>query len=171
MSLSVSNEQRVIFTSRDVNYLVRYFSISELWGEIHAAEVHKATARSFEEDDLEWWFEDYIGACQEALEIKRWLQSKPPKVKLAKGKVDVVQLKENIDLVDLISHYTQLRKSSRNFTGCCPIHEDKHPSLTVYPNTQRWWCYGCNRGGDAIDFIMTVESLDFKGAVSVLRGK
>ena len=70
----------------------------------------------------------------------------------------------------VIEQYTRLRKTGKNFVGRCPIHQEKHPSLMVYPDQQKFHCYGCNWHGDVIDFIMAVEDVDFRHAVGVLNG-
>lgn len=59
----------------------------------------------------------------------------------------------------------KLRKVDRRLTGLCPFHQDTHPSFSIYTKDNSWYCFGCQRGGDAIDFIMQLEGLDFKSAV------
>ena len=50
----------------------------------------------------------------------------------------------------------------------CPFHEDDTPSLMVYPKTNSYWCFGCNVGGDSIDFIMRHRGLTYKQAIAYL---
>lgn len=50
----------------------------------------------------------------------------------------------------------------------CPLHNEKTPSMKYYPDQNKWWCFSCNQGGDAIDFVMKIEGLDFIGAVKRL---
>ena len=53
----------------------------------------------------------------------------------------------------------QLRQSSKKFSGLCPFHNDTHPSFEVYPQTKSWFCYGCQKGGSLIDYVMYRDSL------------
>ncbi len=75
------------------------------------------------------------------------------------------------DIVEVVEGYTTLRKSGSNFSGKCPIHNDKTPSMVVYPDNQSWHCFGCNKGGDVIRFIQSVEGTDFKGAIAILGSR
>lgn len=78
-------------------------------------------------------------------------------------------LKKRVSMVDVVGHYVTLRPRGRNLSGCCPFHDDRQPSLVVYPEKQRFHCYGCGVQGDVLDFLMRVESLRFPEAVRTLR--
>lgn len=71
----------------------------------------------------------------------------------------------NISATSVIGQRISLRKSGAGHVGCCPFHEDKTPSLYVYNDTGRYWCFGCGAGGDAIDFVMRFEGCSFPEAV------
>lgn len=79
----------------------------------------------------------------------------------------VRDLKERIDLGDFASHYTRLRTSGQQLAGLCPIHSERNPSFYVHPDRQVWFCFGCNRGGDLFDFVMSVENCDFRRAIEI----
>jgi len=79
------------------------------------------------------------------------------------------QLKARVRLEDLVSQYLDLRKVGRTFVGCCPFHDDRHPSLVVYPETQSFYCFGCRAHGDAFSFLMRAESVTFPQALQILR--
>ncbi len=72
------------------------------------------------------------------------------------------------DIVDVISRYTSLNKRGSNYVGLCPFHNEKTPSFSVSRDRQFYHCFGCGVGGDVIKFIMTIENLDFKDAVTHL---
>lgn len=86
-------------------------------------------------------------------------------------RIDAADVKARVDIVDIAGRYTFLKKSGRNFSGKCPLHEEHSPSFMVYPDRQTWHCYGaCNRGGDVIDLVMTAERVDFRRACEILNG-
>lgn len=86
------------------------------------------------------------------------------------GVVD--QVKDRLDLVELVSTYVTLDKSGRNFKALCPFHDEKTPSFVVFPDSQRWHCFGaCNEGGDVFNFVMKMEGWDFRTALQELAAQ
>ncbi len=77
-------------------------------------------------------------------------------------------IKEKIDFVELVSKYTNLKKSGRSFVGLCPFHNEKTPSFSVDPDQKLFHCFGCGKGGDIITFIMEIEKLSFGEAIEYL---
>jgi DNA primase len=80
-------------------------------------------------------------------------------------------VKQKIDIIDIIGQHVTLTKSGRTFRGLCPFHGEKHPSFYVYPEQQSWHCFGCNTGGDAFSFIMKKQGIDFGEALRELAQK
>jgi len=79
------------------------------------------------------------------------------------------EVKQKIDIVDVINQYTTLTKSGRTFRGLCPFHSEKRPSFFVYPEQQTWHCFGaCNTGGDVFSFIMKKDGTDFGETLRLL---
>ena len=78
------------------------------------------------------------------------------------------ELHSNVDIVNVVSRYVKLKKQGVNFVGLCPFHHEKTPSFVVSPAKQLFHCFGCGAGGDVVKFIMMIESIDFKEAVSIL---
>ena len=66
------------------------------------------------------------------------------------------EIKDRIDIVDLVSESVELRRAGRNYTGFCPFHHNVNtPSFVVFPDTQTWKCFGeCDEGGDAFSYVM-----------------
>jgi DNA primase len=81
---------------------------------------------------------------------------------------DVEQVKERTDLLTLIGQYVALRKRGARYVGLCPFHQEKSPSFGVDPAKGFWHCFGCGKGGDAINFLMLSEGLEFPEAVERL---
>src|SRR5437016_7297185 len=87
-------------------------------------------------------------------------------------KQDAVQeIKDRLDLADLVSEHLRLQKAGRDLKGLCPFHQEKTPSLYVSPEKQLWHCYGCQKGGDHFTFIQDIEHVDFRGALRLLAEK
>jgi DNA primase len=84
------------------------------------------------------------------------------------GEDQVRLIKSRIDLVQLMGEYTPLRKSGANFTGCCAFHQERTPSMYVYPDQQTYHCFGCAAHGDAISLLREKERVDFADAIELL---
>ena len=73
-----------------------------------------------------------------------------------------------IDIVDLINRQVPLKRSGALFQACCPFHNEKSPSFTVTPSRQTYHCFGCGAHGNAIDFLIEYNNLNFGEAVEEL---
>ena len=78
------------------------------------------------------------------------------------------ELMARTDLLDLVSESVRLTKKGNSYWGCCPFHGEKTPSFHVVPDRQMYKCFGCGKGGGAINFVMELENLPFREAVEVL---
>jgi len=80
----------------------------------------------------------------------------------------IQQIRERVDLVDLVGRFVTLKKAGRNYKGLCPFHGEKTPSFNVNPDRQAFYCFGCQVGGNAITFLMKIENLSFPEAARTL---
>lgn len=81
------------------------------------------------------------------------------------------QVRQAVDIVDLVGNYMALRRQGRNFVGLCPWHDDSRPSLQVNPERQSFKCWVCDVGGDVFSFIMRAEGLEFREALEMLADR
>jgi hypothetical protein len=167
-------EAAIQFDHFDIYILANRFTAPELYREVHHAEIQAKVDANFEgtpyADSKSFPWGDYAATCRAALECQKPKPSPAPAGRV--GHIDIEAIKAKVDIVDIIGRYTPLRKSGHNrFTGRCPLHDDKSPSLTVYADKQTWHCFGaCNTGGDVIKFTMLADNLDFKAACMTLGG-
>ena len=77
----------------------------------------------------------------------------------------IEEVRNQNDIVDVISGYVALKRSGRSFFGLCPFHNEKSPSFSVSPDRQIFHCFGCGVGGNVYSFLMKIEGIGFKEAV------
>ena len=85
----------------------------------------------------------------------------------------VDDIKNQIDIVDIVSDNVKLRRTGKNFIGFCPFHANTHtPSFVVFPDSGTWRCFGqCSEGGDVFSYIMKRDGCDFQTALEILAKK
>lgn len=81
------------------------------------------------------------------------------------------QIREAVDIVDLIGEYVQLKKQGRNYFGLCPFHGENSPSFSVSTEKQIFHCFGCGAGGNIFTFLMDIEGYNFVESAKVLAEK
>jgi len=84
----------------------------------------------------------------------------------------IEEVKQKTDIVEIVGQYTKLTRAGKNLKGLCPFHSEKHGSFFIYPDEQRWHCFGaCNEGGDVFSFIMKQQNIAFGDALRMLAEK
>ncbi|MDD4106672.1 MAG: DNA primase [Candidatus Shapirobacteria bacterium] len=80
----------------------------------------------------------------------------------------VDEIKQKLNIVDVINRYVPLKKRGHNYLACCPFHGEKTPSFTVSEELQIFKCFGCGKSGDVFTFLQEYERIDFREALTEL---
>ena len=83
-------------------------------------------------------------------------------------KTSIENLKQRLDIVDIVGSYLELKKNGANYKCVCPFHNDTTPSLVVSPSKQIYHCFACGAGGDSIKFVMEYEKLTYPETIEKL---
>src|SRR5260370_41095260 len=81
---------------------------------------------------------------------------------------DVVRVRETTDVVAVAGAHVALKRVGQRWMGLCPFHQEKSPSFSINPALGLYYCFGCQKSGDAITFVREVQPLDFVEAVERL---
>lgn len=161
-----------VFGFLDEYYMAHCLTTSQIRESIDNCEIRIAVAKCVEGSDMEdeadrFPWNELRECLERALKLKKAGRTVTPS---KPGRIDLEAVKQRNDIVTVIERYTRLRKSGSRYSGKCPIHNDKNPSLIVYPDRQSFHCFGCGKGGDVISFVEAVENTDLRGAVVILGG-
>ena len=83
----------------------------------------------------------------------------------------IQQIKDRLDIVDVVSEQVVLKRKGNTYWGLCPFHKDKHPSFAVTPSMGIYKCFSCGEAGDAIKFIMKTKNMEFRAVIEELAEK
>ena len=131
--------------------------------------------KQISKNDSDYWFgREWIklNQGQRLLAVKRQITRVKSLIWISKGRAvrgrlteeEIYQAKQ-APIADL--YIGKLRRSGKNLLGLCPFHEEKHASFNIYPNNT-CWCFGCQRGGNSINYIILLHHLNFPEAVRYL---
>lgn len=82
----------------------------------------------------------------------------------------IEEIKDNIDIVDFIGEYVDLTKKGKEYFGKCPYHDERTGSFSVTPSKNMYYCFGCKKGGDVINFCMDHLNMSYEKAINYLSG-
>lgn len=90
--------------------------------------------------------------------------------RIESGSIDIEAIKDQYPLAEEVRRHLVLKRRGHQLVGLCPFHMERTPSFTVYPQDQRYHCYGCGANGDIFDFLQHQEGLDIRAAAERLTG-
>lgn len=83
----------------------------------------------------------------------------------------IEQIRDALDIAEVIGDRVKLKRSSRGYEGLCPFHDEKTPSFHVYTDTQSYYCFGCHEAGNIFTFLMKIEGIGFRAALEILADR
>ncbi len=121
--------------------------------------------------EKEWRIVEHLRK-QEPLKAFLWLdigeqldQMEIQPFSATKGRLDAKEILNKVDIVEVLGSYLPLKRRGRLYVALCPFHEERHPSFTIFPQTQTFHCFGCQKGRNAIDFLMEYKHCSFREAL------
>ncbi|MCK5757780.1 MAG: DNA primase [Clostridiales bacterium] len=83
----------------------------------------------------------------------------------------IEEIIEKNDIVDVVSDYVKIKRKGKDYFGLCPFHREKTPSFSVVPAKQIFYCFGCGKGGNVINFIKNIENVEFLDALKMMADR
>jgi DNA primase catalytic core len=82
---------------------------------------------------------------------------------------NIPEIKQQTDIVSVISEFVTLESRGSRYTGCCPFHDEKTGSFTVFPDKQRFYCFGCHESGDVLDFLQKYHGMTLREVIKMIK--
>jgi DNA primase len=83
--------------------------------------------------------------------------------------MNIEEIKNKLDIVEVVQRYVKLKRVGRYYSGLCPFHKETKPSFYVSPEMQIFKCFGCGAGGDVIKFLMQIENLTYSQVLEKIK--
>jgi len=168
--LSVFSEARDII-ARNVKELIKKRNT-----QTHIIKKKLLAVRCSRTDDFSKWFcrewikidigQKLVETENQIARLKRIISIHP--TKFPKDWITDKQIQQAMEIPIETLTDQPLRKVGKTLIGLCPLHNEKHPSFHIYPETNSCWCFGCNQGGNSINFIRLLHGYSFQEAVKYL---
>lgn len=135
--------------------------------------IKKETSDKFSQ----WFWREWVKITdgQKLLDIDKYISRLKCMQLLSKGKksknsisqeqIDVVL---NLPIEKIVSQHTELKRNGKHLSGLCPFHEEKRPSFFIYPDSNSFYCFSCQKGGNIINFVQELYNFSFREAVVLL---
>ncbi|MDX1358165.1 MAG: CHC2 zinc finger domain-containing protein, partial [Clostridia bacterium] len=83
----------------------------------------------------------------------------------------IEEIIEKNDIVEVVSDYVKITRKGKDYFGLCPFHREKTPSFSVVPSKQIFYCFGCGKGGNVINFMKGIENIEYIDAIKMLADR
>ena len=83
----------------------------------------------------------------------------------------IEEIIEKNDIVDVVSDYVKIKRKGKDYFGLCPFHNEKTPSFSVVPSKQIYYCFGCGKGGNVLNFISSIENVEYIDAIRMMADR
>lgn len=152
-------------------WLTDYFTEIELDELAMIDDEFLRTTKALQNDWYKWKRKNLPKIESDWLKVfPSYKRKKKIKRKYSNFSQDEIEVARNVDLISVIEEYVDLQESGTNrLVGTCPFHNDSNPSFTIYEDSNRFFCFGCQENGDVITFIRNIEKLTFKQAIRILN--
>lgn len=125
-------------------------------------------ARALDDPDAGWWLE-HGRLIKEAMALRRARDAYyTPSAPGMPRYLDPEEVKERVDLVALIGQHIKLQKAGHAHKALCPFHNEREPSFYVFPEHNRYRCFGCGAHGDCFTFVQQQLGMDFRASLEYL---
>lgn len=139
-----------------VQQLVESYSARQLRQLVHDGELELLAAEYWDDPTAGWW-QELVASYRAALDCRKQADARASSTRRGRH-IDFAALKARTDIVDFVSGYVTLTRAGKAWRGLCPFHVERTASFYVWPSG-RWKCFGCDAGGDVIDFAKRVGDL------------
>jgi len=83
----------------------------------------------------------------------------------------IEEIIEKNDIIDVVSDYVKIKRKGKDYFGLCPFHNEKTPSFSVVPSKQIYYCFGCGKGGNVLNFISSIENVEYIDAIRMMADR
>lgn len=171
-------ESLAIFPEAKQTIVEKLKELEEIQKEIIEVIKKKLTIIKYRSDpENQWFWKEVVKVWegQDLLEVDRQITRLKRLAYISKSKTskkgitdEMIQQALVVPIESIASQHIQLRKGGKYYVGLCPFHNEKNPSFYIYPDTNSFYCYGCQKGGNIINFVELLYDFSFKETIRFL---